>query len=253
MALTHWVIPVLGTFHPLTLNLTTKYRLGIVVSRASLVAQVVKNPPTRQETRIWSLGWEDPLEKGKATISQGVQRYWPGELRFSDLPGGHSQWCGIRTQQKSTLFSNITMARWVISQHRPCYKIALMVTITVTDRLCTCDKWMCEQLTCSLRHLWKDLWCLHAFPGSLSSLGKTNLRCPVLPWDLWTEAYREHTCGCLALLCSVRMPFHQSAIPVSTAGNDTILGDAFGQNSGSREKSPHDKLYVGELKAAVNT
>ena len=35
---------------------------------ASLVAQV-KNLPTMRETRIRSLGWEDPLEKGKATYS----------------------------------------------------------------------------------------------------------------------------------------------------------------------------------------
>ena len=33
----------------------------------SLVAQLVKNPPAMQETWIRSLGWEDPLEKGKAT------------------------------------------------------------------------------------------------------------------------------------------------------------------------------------------
>ena len=36
---------------------------------ASLVAQLVKNPPAMQETWVWSLGWEDPLEKGKATHS----------------------------------------------------------------------------------------------------------------------------------------------------------------------------------------
>ena len=36
---------------------------------ASLVAQLVKNPPAMQETRVRSLGWEDPLEKGKATYS----------------------------------------------------------------------------------------------------------------------------------------------------------------------------------------
>ena len=36
---------------------------------ASLVAQLVKNPPTVQETWVRSLGWEDPLEKGKATHS----------------------------------------------------------------------------------------------------------------------------------------------------------------------------------------
>ena len=30
---------------------------------ASLVAQMVKNPPAMQETQVQSLGWEDPLEK----------------------------------------------------------------------------------------------------------------------------------------------------------------------------------------------
>ena len=38
-------------------------------SWASLVAQVVKNPPATWETWVQSLGWEDPLEKGKATHS----------------------------------------------------------------------------------------------------------------------------------------------------------------------------------------
>ena len=37
--------------------------------RASLVAQMVKNPPTTQETWIQALGPEDPLEKGIATYS----------------------------------------------------------------------------------------------------------------------------------------------------------------------------------------
>ena len=35
--------------------------------RVSLVAQMVKNLPARQETQVQSLGWEDPLEKGMAT------------------------------------------------------------------------------------------------------------------------------------------------------------------------------------------
>ena len=38
-------------------------------SWASLLAQLVKNPPAMQETWLRSLGWEDPLEKGKATHS----------------------------------------------------------------------------------------------------------------------------------------------------------------------------------------
>ena len=36
---------------------------------ASLVAQKVKHLPAVQETRVWSLGWEDPLEKEMATRS----------------------------------------------------------------------------------------------------------------------------------------------------------------------------------------
>ena len=36
---------------------------------ASLAAQMIKNLPVMQDTRIQSLGWEDPLEKEMATHS----------------------------------------------------------------------------------------------------------------------------------------------------------------------------------------
>ena len=35
----------------------------------NLMAQLVKNPPVMWETWVQSLGWEDPLEKGKTTHS----------------------------------------------------------------------------------------------------------------------------------------------------------------------------------------
>ena len=38
-------------------------------SWASLVAQMVKNPPAMWETWVRSLSWEEPLEKGTATHS----------------------------------------------------------------------------------------------------------------------------------------------------------------------------------------
>ena len=38
-----------------------------ILSGASLIAQLVKNPPAMQETPVRFLGWEDPLEKGEAT------------------------------------------------------------------------------------------------------------------------------------------------------------------------------------------
>ena len=38
-------------------------------SWVSFLAQLVKNPPAMWETRVPSLGWEEPLEKGKAAYS----------------------------------------------------------------------------------------------------------------------------------------------------------------------------------------
>ena len=38
-------------------------------SWASLVSQMVNNPPAMWETWVRSLGWEDPLEEGMATHS----------------------------------------------------------------------------------------------------------------------------------------------------------------------------------------
>ena len=54
---------------------------------ASLVAQLVKNPPAMWETWVRSLGWEDPLEKGKATHS----RFWPGEFHGLYSPWGSKE------------------------------------------------------------------------------------------------------------------------------------------------------------------
>ena len=46
--------------------------------KSSLVAQLVKNPPAMRETWIPFLGWEDPLEKGKATHSSILAWRIPG-------------------------------------------------------------------------------------------------------------------------------------------------------------------------------
>ena len=52
--------------------------------RASLVAQSVKNLPAVQETRVQSLGWEDPLEKEMATHSSIL--IW--KISWTEEPGG---------------------------------------------------------------------------------------------------------------------------------------------------------------------
>ena len=50
----------------------------------SLMAQMVKNLPAMQETWAWSLGREDPLEKGMVTHSSSLTRRIP----WSEEPGG---------------------------------------------------------------------------------------------------------------------------------------------------------------------
>ena len=47
----------------------TYHYLVLLSFLASLIAQLVKNLPTMQETLIQFLGREDPLEKGKSTHS----------------------------------------------------------------------------------------------------------------------------------------------------------------------------------------
>ena len=53
----------------LQLQLLSREICSFVPDWASLVAQLVKNPPAMWETCVRSLGWEVPLEKGMATHS----------------------------------------------------------------------------------------------------------------------------------------------------------------------------------------
>ena len=59
-------------------------------SWASLVAQLVKNPPAMQETWVGSLGCEDPLEKGMATYSSTLAWRIPW-IEEPDSPWRHKE------------------------------------------------------------------------------------------------------------------------------------------------------------------
>ena len=61
-----------------------KERNSIWGNWASLVAQLVKNLPAVEETRVQSLGWEDPLEKEMATHSSILA--W--KISWTEEPGG---------------------------------------------------------------------------------------------------------------------------------------------------------------------
>ena len=63
-----------------------KFHLSYIVTGFP-IGQWIKNPPAMQqtqETRVWSLGWEDPLEKEMATHSSNLA--W--EISWTEELGG---------------------------------------------------------------------------------------------------------------------------------------------------------------------
>ena len=65
-------------------------RIKLRETGASLVAQMVRNLPATKETRVQSLSWKDPLEKGMATYSSILA--W--RIPCTKEPGG-LQDCGV--------------------------------------------------------------------------------------------------------------------------------------------------------------
>ena len=63
----------------------------LLIRRASLVAQMVKNLPEIQETEVRSLGQKDPLEKGMATHSSILAQRIPSTEEVGGLQSMGSQ------------------------------------------------------------------------------------------------------------------------------------------------------------------
>ena len=77
------VVTLRSTCFPKPLTLTRSPGNPCQTNRISLVVQTGKNLPAMQGTRIQSLGWEDPLEKGMATHSRILARRIP----WTEEPG----------------------------------------------------------------------------------------------------------------------------------------------------------------------
>ena len=65
---------------------------------------VVKNPPAMQETWVWSPGWEDALQKGKATHSSILA--W--RILWTDEPGGLHEVAKSQTPLSEEHFTFLT-------------------------------------------------------------------------------------------------------------------------------------------------
>ena len=144
-----------------------KYRKSMLLipcshSRASLVAQLVKNLPVVRETWIQSFGWEDPLEKGKATHS-------------SILACRNAMNCIIRgvskrrTRLRDSHFTShrITEMQWVEPSPGSAFFFNVYLFI-----------WLCQVLVaaCGIFHC--SIWDLVSWPGieaRLPTLGAQSL------------------------------------------------------------------------------
>ena len=84
---------------------------------ASLVAQTVKGLPVMWETWVWSLGWEDPLEEGRATHSGTLSWRIPMDRGawWATVYGVTKSWTWLSDETQHTawpleLFPSINMA-----------------------------------------------------------------------------------------------------------------------------------------------
>ena len=68
--------------------ITTFHLIVILIHRASLVAQTVKNLPARRETSVRSLGWKDSLEKGMEKAMATHSSILACRIPWTEEPGG---------------------------------------------------------------------------------------------------------------------------------------------------------------------
>ena len=101
---------------PLTSGVTSGRFLshsGPQFSALSLVAQRIKRLPAMQETRVRSLGWEDPLEKEMATHSSTLA--W--RIPWTEEPGG-LQSTGSQSRTRLSKFTSLHFTYFIGGRER---------------------------------------------------------------------------------------------------------------------------------------
>ena len=87
-------------------------------SGTSLVAHTVKNLSAMKETLIWSLDWEDPLEKGMATYSNTLtwRILWTEEPDGLQCMGSQRVGLNLGTEQQQMLIFHTWLISFVFSR-----------------------------------------------------------------------------------------------------------------------------------------
>ena len=138
------------------------------------MAQVVKNLPAMQETLVWSLGQEDPLEKGMATIPV----FLPGNFHEQRSLVGYSPWSCKESDmtEQLTLCMCTPQSSWFLQQPDLC---PTMSTLT----------------------MWP--WWTHSLPFSCWQWGSYGR--PTLSPARTPSCDQGHTESTLDYLCAVKL------------------------------------------------
>ena len=115
-----------------------------------LVAQMIKNLPAMQETQVWSLGWEDPLEKEMASHSSILA--W--RIPWTVEPGGlQSMWS--RRVGHDWAKNTFTFTSWLNSSY------AVYLVVMKKNKLISGNTWVSRSYS-SIKHI----FCQTRFPNS---------------------------------------------------------------------------------------
>ena len=109
---------------------------------ASLVTQMVKNPPRRWEMGVWSLGLEYPLEEGMATHSSIL----PGESLLTKGPSSLQSMGSQRVGHHWATFTRIVIASSALAVSsvisNPLLNSASEFKILVLSLFSPCTQWL---------------------------------------------------------------------------------------------------------------
>ena len=123
---------------------------------------MVKNLPAMQETQVWSLSWEDPVEKGTATHSSILTRRIPWMEKPGRLQSIELQRVGHNWATNTVMFPQCTLLEsvyhkwcWILS--KPCSTSIKMIVSSQSYGFSSGHVWMWE-LDCEESWAPKN-WC----------------------------------------------------------------------------------------------
>ena len=148
-------------------------------SEGSLMAQMVKNPPAMQETRVQSLGWEDPLEKGMASHSSILA--W--RIPYTEEPGGLQSMRWQRVRHNWAIFTFHT--QFIVARHSNYLPSTTLLTCSCLHLICFNWASLVAQLVKNLPAMW-ETWVRSLGSEDPLEKGKAT-HSTILAWKVpWT-------------------------------------------------------------------